>query len=260
MQPAIAARPAVLLFVLLHLLIYPSSNGYNSYMDRDTGSIGGLKAPPPPDAELFRVSVIMDLTAFCLSFLLGWLGAFLIGIYILSSRLYSYRGVRLKQYPLAGYLTVVLNQGTLVFVLVAMAVHPTTFGQIAVLPMVAAAGLIGGFYPLTQIYQHQSDRADSVQTISMLLGIRGTFVFCALVYSAAFTALFWYFKQRHQLHAFGLMQVFFLPVIFYFVYWAIAVWKDERKADFEHTMQMNWIASIFSNAAFITLLIVQHFG
>jgi 1,4-dihydroxy-2-naphthoate octaprenyltransferase len=34
------AMQAFLLFVVLHLLIYPSSNAYNSYMDQDEGSIG----------------------------------------------------------------------------------------------------------------------------------------------------------------------------------------------------------------------------
>lgn len=260
MQSAITPWPAVLLFVVLHLLIYPSSNGYNSYMDRDTSSIGGLKAPPPPDVELYRVSIIMDLTAFCLSLFLGWMAAALIGIYLVSSRLYSYRGIRLKQYPIVGYLTVVLNQGALIFVLIALAVNPTAIASLSFLPVIAATGLIGGFYPLTQVYQHQSDKADNVQTISMRLGIRGTFVFCALIYTIAFSALFLYFKQEGRLPTFAWLQLFFLPVIFYFVYWAIAVWRDERKADFEHTMQMNWMASIFSNAAFITLLIVQHFG
>ncbi|HMP29967.1 MAG TPA: prenyltransferase, partial [Saprospiraceae bacterium] len=29
-----------IVFFVLHLLVYPSSNGFNSLMDRDTGSIG----------------------------------------------------------------------------------------------------------------------------------------------------------------------------------------------------------------------------
>ena len=44
---------AILIFFILHFLIYPASNGYNSYMDRDTESIGGLEKPPPPSPQLF---------------------------------------------------------------------------------------------------------------------------------------------------------------------------------------------------------------
>src|ERR1700684_1733623 len=40
-------KRALLIFIILHILIYPSSNGFNSYMDRDEGSIGGLKSPLP---------------------------------------------------------------------------------------------------------------------------------------------------------------------------------------------------------------------
>ena len=54
------AGRALLIFIILHILIYPSSNGFNSYMDRDEGSIGGLKSPLQPTRQLLYVSLIMD--------------------------------------------------------------------------------------------------------------------------------------------------------------------------------------------------------
>jgi 1,4-dihydroxy-2-naphthoate octaprenyltransferase len=44
--------------------------------------------------------------------------------------------------------------------------------KLPVLPVVAAGLLIGGFYPLTQVYQHDQDSKDGVTTISMLLGLQ----------------------------------------------------------------------------------------
>lgn len=44
---------ACIAFLILHLLIYPSSNGYNSYQDKDETSIGGLKNPPKVSINLF---------------------------------------------------------------------------------------------------------------------------------------------------------------------------------------------------------------
>ena len=41
--PAIDWLKAALIFFIIHFLIYPASNAYNSYMDRDTGPIGGLE-------------------------------------------------------------------------------------------------------------------------------------------------------------------------------------------------------------------------
>ncbi len=258
-QTTIDWYKTALIFFILHVLVYPSSNGYNSYMDRDQGSIGGIEKPPEPLKELFYVSVVMDLIAVLAAFFVGTLTACLLSIYIIFSRLYSYRGIRLKQYPIIGYLTVVLNQGTLVFALVFMGVGSSEILP-PLLPLVASAFLIGGFYPITQIYQHTADKADGVSTISLLLGKRGTFIFCGIIYSIAFTLLFLYFTSINQLGLFFTLQIFFIPVIIYFLIWSIEVWSDERKADFVRTMRMNWIASIASNLGFIILLILKYFG
>jgi 1,4-dihydroxy-2-naphthoate octaprenyltransferase len=94
--PRIDTWNAVLVFIILHLLVYPSSNGYNSYMDRDETPIGGLETPLQPTRQLFLVSVIMDAAAVLLSFLISVSFALGIMLYILASRAYSYRGIRLK--------------------------------------------------------------------------------------------------------------------------------------------------------------------
>ncbi|TAG12463.1 MAG: prenyltransferase, partial [Sphingobacteriia bacterium] len=117
LQSTIYWPTVLLLFVVLHLLVYPSSNGYNSYMDRDETSIGGIEKPPPPEKELWMVTIVMDVLAILLASFISFTVAGLLLVYIIFSRLYSYRGVRLKKYPIIGYLTVVLNQGLLVFVM-----------------------------------------------------------------------------------------------------------------------------------------------
>src|SRR5882724_11386931 len=99
---------AALVFLILHLLVYPASNGYNSYMDRDTSPIGGLKNPLQPTRQLFIVTVWMDISAIALSLLITWLFAAGIFLYIIASRAYSYRKIRLKKFPVTGYMTVVI--------------------------------------------------------------------------------------------------------------------------------------------------------
>src|SRR5687767_4649060 len=68
--PQINWLKAVLIFFILHFLIYPTSNGYNSYMDMDTESIGGLEKPPPPAKDLFITTIILDILAILLGFLI----------------------------------------------------------------------------------------------------------------------------------------------------------------------------------------------
>lgn len=246
---------AILLFVLIHLLLYPASNGYNSYMDRDTDSIGGVKNPLPPERELFTVSLLMDIAAILLSLFAGLVTTLCMTIYVVCSRLYSYRGIRLKRYAIPGYLTVILNQGALVFFMVCQACGN---GTVPWQGMIAASLLIGGFYPITQIYQHAADAKDGVHTISMMLGKRGTFIFCAIVYTAAFSLLFLWYSQT-RMADFWIIQIFFLPVIIVFLEWFLKVWKDDAAADFKHTMRMNLLASACTNLAFITLIIIHHF-
>jgi len=250
----------VLAFLLIHVLLYPSSNGYNSFMDRDTESIGGLEKPMQPTKQLFYTTVIMDVAGLTLSFFISWQFAIGFAFYIICSRMYSYRGIRLKRFAIIGYLVVILNQGALIFAMVYHAVSQNLSVQIPLQGLLAAAFLIGGFYPITQIYQHRSDAKDGVQTISMKLGKKGTFIFCAVMYGIAFSILFVYYKQENKLFDFFVLQIFFIAVIFYFLQWMVKVWKNETFADFKHTMRMNILASTCTNFAFITLILIQQFG
>ena len=125
--------------------------------------------------------------------------------------------------------------------------------------MIAASLLIGGFYPLTQIYQHKEDKADGVETISYKLGYRGTFLFCASVYSVAMLFLGYTFLASLMITQFFVLLIFFLPILVYFFWWAAQVWKNEAAANFKNTMRMNLLASTCTNLAFITVVILNHF-
>ena len=248
---------ALLIFIILHFIVYPSSNGYNSYMDRDTSPIGGLKSPMEPTKELFIVTIILDIAAVILSFFISFVFAAGIFFYILASRAYSYRKIRLKKYPVIGYLTVIIFQGAVTFFLVYHGSDSSHTTHVPVLAMVASSLLIGGFYPLTQIYQHKADYEDGVITISYVLGYRGTFIFTGIVYALAFIALGWYFNLHSQLMNFIILQICMLPVIINFFIWFSRVVKDNNNANFKNTMRMNILASVCANAGFITILILK---
>src|SRR5271154_41201 len=69
-------------FVIIHLFLYPASNGFNSYFDKDEKSIGGLKNPPPVKRELYYVALGMDGVAMVLGAIeIGGLFAFMLFIY-----------------------------------------------------------------------------------------------------------------------------------------------------------------------------------
>jgi 1,4-dihydroxy-2-naphthoate octaprenyltransferase len=252
--PEINWWKAALIFFILHFLIYPASNGYNSYMDRDTGSIGGIEKPPQPSRQLFMLTIFMDILAIALSVLIHWWLPFFLLLYIGASKAYSYRGIRLKKYPITGYLTVIIFQGALTFALVYAASSLINPFEIPWQGMVICALLIGGFYPLTQIYQHQQDLEDGVQTISYKLGYTGSFVFCSIVYGLAWAFMAQFFISKHEGNKLLVISIFFLPVLVYFFLWFYRVTKDKSAANFKNTMRMNWLAATCTNLAFLTLL------
>lgn len=228
-------------------------------MDRDETPIGGVAAPLQPTKQLFYISLIMDVAAIALSLFVSYWFTFCIAAYIAASRAYSYRGIRLKKYPVIGYLTVIIYQGAVTYFMV---YHGSSINKTLAVPpagMVAASLLIGGFYPLTQVYQHEADKKDGVTTISALLGYRGTFIFTAIIYTLAMSVLAWWFFSSGEQKKFFALATMMLPILVYFFRWAGLVWKDVRTANFTHTMRMNLLASICTNLAFLTLLIWRAF-
>ncbi len=247
-----------MIFFILHLLVYPASNGYNSYMDRDATPIGGLANPLQPTRQLFRVSLLMDVIAVLLSFFISTFFAVGILLYILASRAYSYRGIRLKQYPVTGFLTVFIFQGALIFWLTFHGAHPQLSLSVPWVPLLISSCLIGALYPLTQIYQHAEDRMDGVQTISAVFGKRGTFVLSMALFVAAAGLLLFWFRSRNELNLFYIFLLVTLPVVSFFGYWMIKVYRDEGAADFTHSLRMNMMATFFTAGYFTTLIILKH--
>ena len=256
---SISTPRAILVFIVLHLFIYPASNGYNSYMDRDTESIGGVKNPKQPTRQLYYTSLVMDVSGIVISCFISLFFALGILAYILASRAYSYRGIRLKKYPFLGYITVVIFQGAVTFFLV---MHGSSANKTFAVPafaMIAASLLIGGFYPLTQIYQHRQDKDDGVTTLSLVLGYNGTFIFTGVIYIFAMAALAFQLISTAQQNAFLIIQSFFVPVLVYFLWWFRRVSLKHTAANFVNTMTMTVLASVCTNAAFITLFLIEKF-
>ena len=245
-------------FVVLHLLAYPASNGYNSYYDRDEGSIGGLKHPPKVSGELLHLVYLFDGLAVLGGVLLSpWFGL-LVAIYLLVSKAYSYEGIRLKKYPLLSTLVVVVFQGAFTFLMTQVGVgaswdaiaEPTNL----LLALVSSLFLCGS-YPLTQVYQHQEDARRGDRTLSLLLGIRGTFVFAAIGLLAGAAVLTYALWLRQEIQHLLIFLVATGPVVFLFSRWAWAVWHNPAAADFEHTMRMNQVSSVCLSVAFILMLL-----
>ena len=247
------ALPAVgwqvgLVFVILHLLVYPASNGYNSYFDKDEESIGGVEKPLPVSTELYHTALVMDAVALGLALLISWHFAVMLLVYGLVSKAYSHPAIRLKKYPILGWLVVGFFQGYFTWWMVWVALQGwhweawnTPKYQLAAL---LSSLLLWGSYPMTQVYQHAEDARRGDRTLSLRLGIKGTFHFVAAFFGVAtvgFGCLFvTYFSPNHLIF----FALSLLPVLFFFGWWYVLVRKNVAAADFKNTMRLNLISSL----------------
>ncbi|MFW6290121.1 MAG: UbiA family prenyltransferase [Mariniphaga sp.] len=250
---------AIAAFVILHLLVFPASNGYNSYQDRDVSSIGGLRNPPEVTKNLYYVTLLFDVVALVAAVLISWLFSLLLLVFIIMSRMYSYRGIRLKKYPVTGFLVVFLFQGGYVYLMTVTAVSdqflPGYFTRGNLICMAISSLFIGSMYPLTQIYQHQADRDDGVRSISFILGYKGTFIFSAVLFAAATALLFYYFGRRDHYAALVLFVVLIVPVIVFLSKWFEKVRRNSSYANFDNAMKANLLSSGSMNLFFLILII-----
>lgn len=253
----------IMVFLILHVLVFPSSNGYNSYQDRDEGSIGGLKFPPKVTSNLYYATLFLDIIAILAGMFISVYFSMLVLLFIVMSRAYSYRQIRLKKYPVIGFLTVFVFQGAFVYLMSLTAItslnETELFSENSLICMGISSLFIGSIYPLTQIYQHQADKNDGVISLSYKLGYTGTFVFSGILFSVAILLLFYYFNLKHQSIALVIFLLMMLPVIYRLSVWFAKVRKDTGNANFDNTMAMNMLTSTIMNLYFL-LLIFNRYG
>lgn len=249
----------ILSYIILHLFVYPASNGFNSYYDKDEESIGALEKPPPVSEELLFVSLMMDAVALVLAAIIGWQFTIMVFIYGMISKAYSHPAVRLKKYPMGGWLTAIIFQGAYTYFMVYMAINTLNITEIftpdILFPATISTVLLGGFYPITQIYQHNEDKKRGDKTLSLLLGIQNTFFFAGMMFLIADLGFLFYFVSYFSIFPFLILQIFLLPVLYFFVQWFRKSLQNVDEVNFQNTMRMNLIASSSLIAYFIFFII-----
>ena len=248
---------AIWVFIILHFFIYPASNGYNSYMDKDIDSIGCVEKPLPATKQLYYACIFLDIAGLLSGLLVSNFFTLLLLLYIIASKSYSYSGIRLKKIPLLSYIIAIIFQGGIVYLMVYNSCSMSQKNFFPLLPMLTSTLFVGGFYPLTQIYQHRQDAVSNIKTISMMLGHRGTFLMAFFMSSTAMMLIAYYFASNLELDRFLVLFVCMLPSVFFLISWYIKVRRNTDQANYKNSMKMNWIAATGSNLAFIIILIIK---
>ena len=241
-------QDAILTFVIWHLLVYPASNGYNSYFDKDEGSIALIEKPPPVDKSLYYFSLFLDISALLLAIYVGWILFFSVIVYGIFSKMYSHPLIRLKKYPLISFMIVFIFQGAFVYWSTYASVSglDTLLGWNLNFTMAGliCSCLIGATYPLTQVYQHVEDLKRGDKTLSLVLGIRGSFYFSACLFLLSGILLFIYWERLELMGNFWLFLVISAPVLVIFLKWFVSVYRDPAQANFKNMSRMTLLSSI----------------
>lgn len=243
-------------FVALHFFLYPSSNGYNSYFDKDEESIGGLKHPPKVTSDLYWVSLALFLIAIGIGWTINISVAMMILLYGLVSMAYSHTGIRIKKHPWLSWIIAGLFQGYFTFAITYAGVSDLGFAVLfkphVLIPGLLTSLMLWASYPLTQVYQHREDSRRGDRTLSLVLGIRGTFLFSSLFFLLAGAAYAWFFIDRNQEESLWVFLAAMAPVMIYFVIWFNFIRLNAGKyASYSWVMGMNLISAIMLNAFFI---------
>lgn len=255
-SPNLSEQSLLMIFVVLHLLVYPASNAFNSYFDKDEGSIGGLKNPPPVENGLYYLATLLDLVALVLSVVfVNWKFALLVGVYIGISRAYSHPLIRIKKYTFGSWALIGFFQGMLVYWAVYMGLNDFPLAFIfkanVLYPAFLSSLVLYGAYPMTQIYQHEEDGKRGELTMSARLGIKGTFYFTGIFFGLAMTLFYFYFDQKYDSNYNTIFLLAMSPILFYFLWWYWSVSKSIANANYGNSMRLNFVSATFLGGFFL---------
>tara|TARA_B110000046_G_scaffold184816_1_gene224369 strand:+ start:835 stop:1713 length:879 start_codon:yes stop_codon:yes gene_type:complete len=249
----------LMLFVCWHLLIYPASNGFNSYFDKDKESIAGIKYPPQVTKELYYFSIALDVLGITLAMFIDLPTAISMIIYGLISKAYSHPLIRLKKRPIVSWIIVSIFQGYFVFLVTYWAIHDIPVSRLTTyviqIPALLTTMMLLSAYPMTQVYQHKEDRERGDFTLSLRLGVLGTFHFTAIAFVITAMGYASYFFYYHDSQMMLLYFILMVPLFIYYIVWYQKVRKNIKIADFEHTMKLNWLSALCLNTFFILFIL-----
>ena len=187
---------------------------------------------------------------------ISWSFASMLAVYGLVSMAYSHPSIRIKKYAWASWIIAGFFQGYFTFAMAYAGLSDLGW-DVLMRPHVLIPGLLTtlmlwGNYPLTQVYQHREDSRRGDQTLSLKLGIKGTFAFSSVLFALTGGAFIWYFLDRNQTEIIWVYLGAMAPILGFFLIWfGFVNTNPEKYANYSWAMGMNSISALALNAFFI---------
>lgn len=246
----------LLQFASVHLLLFGGATAYNSYWDKDTGPVGGLKHPPPMQRWMLYASLALQYIGLIIAIEAGWLFLCFYALSMFFFWLYSNPRYRWKAGPARGLIAIGVSTGFNSVILGFLAADGE--GGEGMIICVAALGvslIVLSLYPVSQLFQVDEDRLRGDQTFALRYGIGGVIRFFQIAFSLGLL-LAGLAITRTKPRA-GICFLVVGTVSGVWIYRRLSQWRDQR-INYTQVMRLKYGCSI-AFLSFILILIVLNY-
>lgn len=177
LSPNLHPQWFIIQFLNVQLLLFGGATAYNSYWDRDTGPIGGLKRPPKMQRWMWVASLIIQMIGLMLAIPLGRLYLAVYALSMLLFWLYSTPWARWKGRPLKSLVAIGISTGFDSVLLGYLAAGNRAVPAYIIIAGLGVSLILLSLYPISQIYQREEDTRRGDQTFTLQYGLSVVFRF-----------------------------------------------------------------------------------
>lgn len=175
-------------FLNVHILLFGGATAYNSWWDKDTGPIGGLKRPPKMKRWMHPVSLLFMFAGLAFAVSVGIAYALIFFTSLVLFWLYSTPLYRWKGNPHLSLAAIAISTGFNSVLMGTLAAGGAISGKI-VFGAAGASLILLSLYPVSQIFQINEDRLRRDRTFALTYGVDGIKKFYLLSFTAGSVCL-----------------------------------------------------------------------
>ncbi len=238
-------------FVLIYIFLFGGANVYNSYFDKDEGSIGGLEHPPKVERWMYYAAWAMQILGLIISSLISPLFGLILLFSIVLSWLYSGSTFRFKGKPLLSFLVIgigtVFNTVILGYLMAGGTGLPTNL----IVSAIGASFLILSMYPVSQAYQIDEDSKRGDVTFAVKYGVKGIKINFLILFLVGIILLSYSFMFNPHLG----IATFIAGLIVYIFMWQKIKKISGNQNEYKSIMRLKYVSGMVFTLTMICLLL-----
>jgi len=169
-------------FLNVHVLLFGGATAYNSWWDKDTGPIGGLRHPPGMTRWMHPASLLLMLAGLIYAVGVSILYALIYMVSLILFWLYSTPLARWKGHPYLSLVAIAISTGFNSVLMGTLAAGGVISPGI-VFGAIGASFILLSLYPVSQVFQIDADRDRNDVTFALVYGVSGIKKFFAVSFT-----------------------------------------------------------------------------